>query len=94
MDKEPLFTPNFDSVLGGMSRYDSENPGVNRHNLKSLQDWIFDDDLLELEGADENWLRFWAYMNRKQEFWIKYFRGIDVEAVSYTHLTLPTNSRV
>ena len=24
----------------------------------------------------------------------KYFKNIDIRAVSYTHLTLPTNSRV
>ena len=79
MDKDLLFTPNFDSVLGGMSRYDKENPGVNRHNLRSFLEWMFDEDTLELEDADKSWLALMAHINRKQEFWIKYFLGIDVE---------------
>jgi hypothetical protein len=79
MAEEPLFTPNFDSVLGGMSRYDKENPGVNRHNLKSFIDWVFDEDGLMIEEADQSWLALMAHINRKQEFWIKYFLGIDVE---------------
>ena len=79
MTEEPLFTPNFDSVLGGMSRYDAKNPEPNRHNLQSFLEWMFDEDTLELEGADKNWLALMAHINRKQEFWIKYFLGIDVE---------------
>ena len=79
MAEEPLFTPNFDSILGGMGHYDKENPGVNRHNLKSFLDWMFCESTLELEEANENWLALMAHINRKQEFWIKYFLGIDVE---------------
>lgn len=79
MTQDPLFTPNFDSVLGGVHGYNPENPEVTKENLKALIDWIFDEELLELEGADKNWLALMAHINRKQEFWIKYFLGIDVE---------------
>ena len=79
MAEELHFTPNFDSMLGLMTKYDKENPGVTRHNLKSFIDWMFDEELLELEGADKNWLALMAHINRKQEFWIRYFLGISVE---------------
>ena len=82
MSQDPLFTPSFDNVLGGMHGYDAENPGVTKENLKVLIDWIFDEETLAHEGADENWLRLWATINRKQMFWLKYFMGIEVEVTA------------
>ena len=79
MTQDPLFTPNFDSVLGGVHGYNPENPEVTKENLKALIDWIFDEETLELEGDNANWLRLWASINQKQMFWLKYFMGIDVE---------------
>ena len=79
MSQDPLFTPNFENVLGGVHGYTPENVEVTKENIKALVDWIFDEEILELEGANENWLRLWAHVNRKQMFWLKYFLGIDVE---------------
>ncbi len=79
MSQDPLFTPSFENVLGGVHGYNAENPGVTKENVHALVDWIFDHETLELEGGTENWLRLWAHVNRRQMFWLKYFLGIDVK---------------
>lgn len=79
MNQADRYAADFENVLGGVHGYDPNNPGVTKENLKALVDWIFDEEMLDLEGANVNWLRLWAHVNRKQEFWLKYFMGLSVE---------------